>query len=407
MAVIDATRVVAVRVEIKDPSFADMLLDPIPLRERLICTLDDGSDVAVPQKDLLRLAARFFNRYQGCRDAYNHARGLPAHSRRQGMTEDTAWLIEHTHDPRFGRESWYSGKDGFTIDSLQAVRFARKEDAEREIDRFPTTLAKNLIAAHHAWIPARVCPHGQLARRCEICEAQQAVAHWRAKAENAFEPIRKIADALAQGGFHCHDKPGFVVDHLPGIVCEAVTELKIKRIDIAQLRTDLNGEKRRRTAMLEDERRLGSQLDEAKVEAADLRARLSHLRDTWRLIGDSLREFGHEPTGEDQWVALVHRALVELDQRRHQRTSCQNLLVEILATPDDTTEDSEWLILHARLEKFLFATGERGLKNILGTVTMLRDRLLDIGNEVLSKQVHEPRDGCLKLIDPNERVDCR
>lgn len=82
MAVIDATRVVAVRVEIKDPSFADMLLDPIPLRERLICTLDDGSDVAVPQKDLLRLAARFFNRYQGCRDAYNHAAFLLIHGDR-------------------------------------------------------------------------------------------------------------------------------------------------------------------------------------------------------------------------------------------------------------------------------------------------------------------------------------
>jgi hypothetical protein len=159
--------------------------------------------------------------------------------------------------------------------------------------------------------------------------------------------------------------------------------------------------------MLEDEKRLGSQRDEAKVEAADLRARLSHLRDTWRLIGESLREFGHEPTGEDQWVALVHRALVELDQRRHQRTSDQNLLVELLAIPDDAIEYTEWLILHARLEKFLFATGERGLKNLLGTVTMLRDRLLDIGYEVLSKQVCEPRDGCLSAVLPSNHVDCR
>lgn len=326
------------------------------------------------------------------------------------MTEDTAWLIEHTHDPRYGRESWYSGKDGFTIDSLQAVRFARKEDAEREIDRFPTTLAKNLIAAHHAWIPARVCLHGQLARQCEICEAQQEAAHWRAKAENAFEPIRKIADALAQGGFHCHDKPGFVADHLPGLVCEAVTELKVKCLQLEQLRiaheadverlkVALESSRRRLTALWDNEKVLRLRaINDAKMEATDLRASLNHLGDIWRLIGESLREFGHEPTGEDQWVALVHRALVELDQRRHQRTSCQNLLVEILATPDDTTEDSEWLILHARLEKFLFATGERGLKNLLGTVTMLRDRLLDIGNEVLSKQVCEPRDGCLQAL---------
>lgn len=141
------------------------------------------------------------------------------------MTEDTAWLIEHPHDPRYGRESWYSGKDGFTIDSLQAVRFARKEDAVREIDRFPASLAKNLVAAHHI--------------------------------------------------------------------------------------------------------------------------------------------------------------------------------------PDDATEDTEWLILHARLTKFLFATGERGLKNLLGTVTMLRERLLEIGNEVLSKQVHEPRDGYLSPVLPSDHVDCR
>ncbi len=271
------------------------------------------------------------------------------------MTQDTGWLIEHPHDPRYGRESWYAGKDGFTIDSLQAVRFVRQEDALREITRFPVSLGKNLVARQHSWIPARVCSHGQLQRQCEICDAKAEAVHWRAKAEDAFEPIRKIADALAQGGFHCHDKPGFVADHVPGLVIEAVNELKFKRMDVAQLRTELSNAQRL----------------------------------------------------EDQWVALVHRALVELDQRRHQRTSDRNLLVEILATPDDTTEDSEWLILHARLEKFLFATGERGLKNLLGTVTMLRDRLLDIGNEVLSKQVCEQRDGCLKLIDPHEHVDCR
>lgn len=118
--------------------------------------------------------------------------------RRPQMTEDTAWLIEHPHDPRYGRESWYSGKDGFTMDSLQAVRFARKEDALREIDRFPVSMGKSLIAAQHAWLPARECRHGQLARSCELCEAQQEAAHWRKKADDAFEPIRKIADALAQ-----------------------------------------------------------------------------------------------------------------------------------------------------------------------------------------------------------------
>lgn len=323
------------------------------------------------------------------------------------MTEDTAWLIEHTHDPRYGRESWYSGKDGFTIDSLQAVRFARKEDALREIDRFPATLAKNLITAHHSWIPARVCPHGQLQRQCEICEAKEEAAHWRNKAEDAFEPIRKIADALAQGGFHCHDKPGFVADHVPSLVNEAVTELKIKREEKAQLRAALDLERERLMTIEQKSSEFMAEADVAKMEARDLRSRLNHLGDIWWLIGESLREFGYEPTGEDQWVALVHRALTELDQRRRQRASDPNLLVELLAIPDDATEDTEWLILHARLTKFLFATGERGLKNLLGTVTMLRERLLEIGNEVLSKQVHEPRDGYLSPVLPSDHVDCR
>ena len=323
-------------------------------------------------------------------------------------TQETAWLIEHPHDPRYGRESWYCGKEGFTIDSLLAVRFARKEDAVREIDRFPASLAKNLVAAHHSWIPARVCPHGQLRRQCEICEAKEEAAHWRNKAENAFEPIRKIADALAQGGFHCHDKPGFVADHVPSLVNEAVTELKIKREECERLRQANQFDVRRLSALYDNEKVLRVRAeDAAKMEASDLRARLNQLGDIWRLIGESLREFGYEPAGEDQWVAMVHGALVELDQRRRQRTSDPNLLVELLAIPDDATEDSEWLILHARLEKFLLATGERGLKNLLGTVTMLRDRLLDIGNEVLSKQVHEPREGCLQAIGLTDHKDCR
>ena len=38
---------------------------------------------------------------------------------------------------------------------------------------------------------------------------------------------------------------------------------------------------------------------------------------------------------------------------------------------------------------------------------MLRDRLLDIGNEVLSKQVHEPREGCLQAIGLTDHKDCK
>lgn len=130
------------------------------------------------------------------------------------MNHETAWLIEHPHDPRYGRESWYAGAKGFTIDSLEAIRFARREDALRIMDGLNPTLAKELRAEHHAWIPAPpACP------RC----------------------------------------------------------------------------------------------DEAKVEAAELRMRLNHLRDSWKLIGETLREHGYDPKSEDQWVSMVHNALVELD----------------------------------------------------------------------------------------------
>ena len=70
---------------------------------------------------------------------------------------ETGWLIEHPLDPRYGRESWYSGKDGFTLDSLLAIRYARKEDALREIDRLPVSLGKSLIATEHAWVSGSLC----------------------------------------------------------------------------------------------------------------------------------------------------------------------------------------------------------------------------------------------------------
>lgn len=66
---------------------------------------------------------------------------------------ETAWLIEHPRDPRYryGQKSWYAGKDGFTVDLMRAVRYARREDAEREIDRLPISLAKHLLATKYAF----------------------------------------------------------------------------------------------------------------------------------------------------------------------------------------------------------------------------------------------------------------
>ena len=69
------------------------------------------------------------------------------------MTE-SGWLIERTSTP----PKWWTGCDsGFgeawTTDSLSAVRFARKEDAEMVI--VATLLLKpkgNVLAIEHEWV---------------------------------------------------------------------------------------------------------------------------------------------------------------------------------------------------------------------------------------------------------------
>jgi hypothetical protein len=296
------------------------------------------------------------------------------------MSTETAWLIEHSHDPRYGRESWYCGKDGFTIDSLMAVRFARKEDAVREIDRFEVSLAKKLIATEHKWIGDLTPEH---------------------------KAIRRIAAILSECGFHYHHHEGWSADRIASLVCDMANEWKIKREQLERLRAELGFEKKRLEVLFENEKVLRKRdNDDHAIQLGNLRSAHNNLRELWKLIGESLREFGHEPTGEDQFVAKVHAALTELDKRRNQRTSDPNLLVEINSVIDDPTEDSEWIILHERLTQFLYATGERGLKNLLGTVTMLRDRLLDVGDEILRHQKCAPRDGCLQAIS-TDHVDCR
>lgn len=63
---------------------------------------------------------------------------------------ETGWLIEHPLDPRYGRESWYCGKDGFTLDSLLAIRYSRKEDARR-LARYDEMFSLLKEAANDGW----------------------------------------------------------------------------------------------------------------------------------------------------------------------------------------------------------------------------------------------------------------
>lgn len=147
------------------------------------------------------------------------------------MSNETAWLVEHPHDPRFGRESWYAGAIGFTIDSLEAIRYARREDALRVIDGMPTSLGKNLRAEQHAWISAP--PH------CSRC-------------------------------------------------------------------------------------------DEAKIEADQWRGKYKHLHDSWRLVGETLRELDYNPQSEDQWVSKVYAALVDFDRLKRRVRNYVGTLEEIV-----------------------------------------------------------------------------
>jgi len=147
------------------------------------------------------------------------------------MSEQTAWLVEHPYDPRYGRESWYAGAEGFTIDSLQAIRYARREDAMKVIAGMPVSLGKNLRAAHHAWIPAPPS--------CQTCDA-------------------------------------------------------------------------------------------ALIETEGWRQKYKHLHDSWRLIGETLREHGYDPKSEDEWVSKVHNALVDFDLFKRRVRSYTGTLEELV-----------------------------------------------------------------------------
>lgn len=58
-----------------------------------------------------------------------------------------AWLIETS------QSSWWSG-NGYSTDANEAVRFSRKEDAEKVISTALDNEMLALIATEHGWLEA-------------------------------------------------------------------------------------------------------------------------------------------------------------------------------------------------------------------------------------------------------------
>lgn len=73
--------------------------------------------------------------------------GRPTPIGAQKPAAEVAWLIE-MHDMRM-RAMWWTG-DGFTFDSLEAVRFSREIDARRVIDWALSDISE-LRATEHMW----------------------------------------------------------------------------------------------------------------------------------------------------------------------------------------------------------------------------------------------------------------
>lgn len=63
------------------------------------------------------------------------------------MTVETGWLIERL---RNDRAEWWTG-DGWTTESLDAVRFAREEDAQKMIWINAYTVFDDAFATEHSW----------------------------------------------------------------------------------------------------------------------------------------------------------------------------------------------------------------------------------------------------------------
>jgi len=233
---------------------------------------------------------------------------------------ETAWLIEHPRDPRYGRESWYAGKEGFTIDSLQAVRYARKEDAAREIDRFPISLAKNLRAEQHAWVPAP--PAEQAAKTDGSMKniMHQWVTPWgHVRLVDGPRPAGMGMELLnAERGEWgpCAPMELMFTKEILRLLCEA----------------------RRLEALYDGERTLRARdRDQLKIETESWRQQYENLLALWRVIGDSLVSHGYvrKDDSSDVWPARVEGLLKEVEALRQR----ENQFAQVLKDRESSVRD--------------------------------------------------------------------
>lgn len=74
-------------------------------------------------------------------------------ARRPAPKDETGWLIEWPPSPD-SQPRWWSPIHGWTIDSLRAIRYGRKEDAEAAIKT--GVFVGGVIATEHMWVAPSV-----------------------------------------------------------------------------------------------------------------------------------------------------------------------------------------------------------------------------------------------------------
>lgn len=65
------------------------------------------------------------------------------------MKTEFGWVIEHRLSPTHSPKYWAG--NGWSTDHMKAIRFARKEDAERSRNGFDDEFALEHRVAEHGW----------------------------------------------------------------------------------------------------------------------------------------------------------------------------------------------------------------------------------------------------------------
>lgn len=137
-------------------------------------------------------------------------------ARPSAPNDETGWLIECKH---IGNAAWWDGKRGprdlidcryFTTDHLKAVRFARKEDAERIIKGCGGSCMQ---ATEHLWVGKEMTPDDSVKElRLSLREAHYALdrANKRLQEPEANDEAREALKELVA----CHDGMFEYLEHL-------------------------------------------------------------------------------------------------------------------------------------------------------------------------------------------------